>query len=187
MIVPLYGVRELNIDVNKDMEILTQKEYEELAIKSISLHGGKLRAVLMNSEDAISYVMFKLMIASYKWDKRISDHKLYLWYCGKYAVQSITTAWYKNSERYPIHKSLNEHLSVYQDNEDNYDADAINEMKNIIKNAKYLTKKEKEYSLLVADGNNFTEIATMYNVTRQNVQQLVSFATKKIRDNEDLD
>ena len=156
-------------------ELYPLKQYQKLSAQCILQNAGPFAPKLLRNDDAISYITYQLMLADCYWNRRWRDlfvRKIYLWYCGKYAVIKLLNLYGQN--KCPSF-SFNDDIFIHYEKETSVD------LKSIIKNSRFLTSKQEQYLTHQCMGSKQTEIARLYKVSRQSVNQCLKRGSKNLK------
>ena len=162
-----------NVDNSKLYPIQYYKRMSTICIKK---NGGTFINKILRDEDAISYIMYQIMLADCYWNNNQKSfiREKYLWYCGRYAILRIISIYCNNKH---TTFSLDQNLFV-QDKDINKSYENNRE---VIKKSKFLTNRQREYILSKYDGSKQSEIACQYGVSRQSVNQCIRRGNKNLR------
>lgn len=179
------------------VKMLTVHEYIEISKKCISTFAGpRSSAEMLTNEDAISHVAEHLMWGSVRWKKDGGRTlKSYLNQCAIWAIKTWKTKMYKSNQKKEL--SLNHTIGGSNDSEcqqyelvkdekcdEPFDIIFNNKRKEVesIISQKNLTKTQRRcLHERYIEGKKLREIAEGMGVSRQAVNQNISSAIKRIK------
>lgn len=167
---------------------LSLEEYINIAKKCIRLYKNPdIKSKLLNSEDAISYIVNKIMMGEWKWsENRNCSRKTYRILCAKWAIKYLSMTISTRKNKYNI-VSFNQ--SFTEDGltiEDSYDNTPVNpkydnaDLTRLIQNSN-LSPAQIKYLNMRRQGLEITKIAKTFGVSKQNVQQSIDQSIAKMK------
>ena len=175
----------------KDEDLYSIKTYEELAKRYIRVNAGPLTRILLNDDDAVSYIMYKLMVGTCHWNhkwKHIYIKEKYLWYIGRYAVIKLINLYGKNklSHIWSLNSNsllelISHHKNITILDKEYEDENEIEEhFTNAIKINQSLSNTQRKYLLCICGGLNQSQTAVKFGVSRQAVNDGVIKGRRKM-------
>jgi len=183
---------------NNDNKLKTLKEYMNIAKRCISYFGNETTIkIMINNEDAISYVIEHIIIGDIKWDSsRGMSAYNYRNNCARWAIlswmflrqkkiknkpESITEIIYKNNHSGTWKHETIENLKTKNPLQEAINNEEKEELKKYLTNAN-LSEREMlciEYKFF--DNMTYKEIADILNVNKYVPQLTINKALRKIR------
>lgn len=175
---------------------LSLSEYKNLAKRCIARFGGSYSSVLLRDEDAISYVLEKLILANHRFDQSVGTPWFtYLNQCAVWAISEWKNLQYKQGAVAPtslntiVKNNSSRSIELHEVIIDEKVKDPLEEINTsdsccilayILENSNLNDRQKKCIELHYLDGMNFTEIGKVLGLTKECIRQNVSKGLKKL-------
>lgn len=160
---------------------LSLQEYTNLAENLIKKYAvGQVRKSMLNSDDAISYVVTKLGLADWRYDSvkhAEVPREAYRCWCGKLAVQDYIRY---GKQRKNQSNTLDFVVMQKEDKTEQYNI-LSNQVQFLLDNAKLTDIQRKCVELHFFDDMSYASIGRKLGTSRANIEQHVLQAKRKMR------